>query len=170
LYKATLGSDEPSAVLQDALHRLLRQVVRTGGLLEPHPAHQHAGIELSISEAFALGELSEADILSQQELAARLGLEKSTVSRLAAGMEARGWLSRRRAPGNRRFYELSLTKQGQQVARRFGEDLTSRHARLLALLTPQERRALEVGVTGLVRVIESHLDSPEHRAVHETDG
>jgi DNA-binding MarR family transcriptional regulator len=157
-------------VLQAALHRLLRHVVRTGGLLEPHPAHQHAGIELSISEAFTLGELLESGMLSQRELAARLGLEKSTISRLAAGMEERGWLSRRRAPGNRRFYELTLTTQGQQVARTLGEDLSSRHARLLALLTQQERRALEVGVAGLVRVIESHLDSPEHRAVHETDG
>jgi DNA-binding MarR family transcriptional regulator len=170
LYKATQGPDEPSVVPQDPLHRLLRHIVRTGGLLEPHPAHQHAGIQLSISEAFALGELSETGTLSQQELAARLGLEKSTVSRLAAGMEARGWLSRPRAPGNRSFYQLSLTEQGHEVARRFGEDLAARHARLLALLTPRERRALELGVAGLLRVIESHVDSPEHRAAHEADG
>ena len=40
-----------------------------------------------MSEVFALGELSEEGALSQQDLAGRLGLEKSTVSRLAAGME-----------------------------------------------------------------------------------
>jgi DNA-binding MarR family transcriptional regulator len=169
LYNATYPEPEPSAALQHALNQLVRRAVRNGGWLEPHPAHHHAGIELSISEAFALGELADGGTLSQQELAARLGLEKSTVSRLAAGMEERGWLSRRRAPDNRRFYEVSLTEEGQAVARRFGDDLTARHAQLLARLTPKERGGLEVGITGLLRVIEAHLESPEHHAAHEAD-
>ncbi len=106
-----------------------------------------------MSEVFALGELSKEGTLSQQDLASRLGLEKSTVSRLAAAMEARGWLSREREATNRRYYQLRLTAEGQDVARRVGQDLRDH---LLDLLTPQERQALTTGLTGLVRAMESH--------------
>ena len=108
-----------------------------------------------MSEVFALGELSEVDAMSQQELAASLGLEKSTVSRLAAGMEARGWLSRQREPTNRSYYQLRLTDEGQDVAGRVGQDLRDHHAQLLDLLTPKERQALTTGLSGLIRAMES---------------
>lgn len=131
--------------------------MRAGGLLEPNPApHEHGGVHLSISEVFALGELSEEGALSQQDLAERLGLEKSTVSRLAASMEARGWLSRQREATNRRFYQLRLTDEGREVALRVAQDLRDHHAHLLDLLTTQERRALTTGLTGLIRAMESH--------------
>lgn len=101
-----------------------------------------------------MGELVEAGTLSQQELAERLGLEKSTVSRLVAGMESRGWLSRVRDPANRRVYRLNLTGEGQAAARRVGEYFHARHAQLLGSLTPAERRALMLGLAGLARVAE----------------
>jgi DNA-binding MarR family transcriptional regulator len=132
----------------DDLRRLLRRLVRLSGLLEPH---DHAGVRATASEVFALGELVEAGTLSQQELAERLGLEKSTVSRLVAGMVARGWLSRARDPANRRIYRLSLTGDGEAAARRVGEYFHARHAELLGALTPAERRGLMLGLAGLAR-------------------
>jgi len=108
-----------------------------------------------MSEVFALGELSEVGALSQQDLACHLGLEKSTVSRLAAGMEARGWLSREREPTNRNYYQLRLTPEGQDVARRVGKDLSDHHARLVDRLTSREREALTTGLRGLIRAMES---------------
>ena len=113
-----------------------------------------------MSEVFALSELGEAQALSQQELGARLGLEKSTVSRLAAGMETRGWLSRERESDNRRVYRLCLTATGQEVARRVGQDLSDNHAHLLGLLTPTERDGLAVGLAGLIRAMETHMHRP----------
>ena len=109
-----------------------------------------------MSEVFALGELSGVATLSQQDLASRLGLEKSTVSRLAAGLEGRGWLSRTREATNRRYYQLRLTDEGRDVAHRVGQEIRDHHAQLLDLLTPQEREALTTGLTGLIRAMESH--------------
>ncbi len=136
----------------DWLRRLLRGLVRAGGLLEPH---QHGGLRLSLSEVFALGELADAGTLSQQELADRLGLEKSTVSRLASGLERREWLSRERDPANRRFYRLRLTRQGLDAAKQVGGHFRAYHADLFAALTPAERAGLEQGLGGLLRILES---------------
>jgi DNA-binding MarR family transcriptional regulator len=148
----------PSPVFpDDGLRRLLQQLVQAGGLLEPNPEpHEHGGIPVSTSEVFALGELTETGALSQQDLGNRLGLEKSTVSRLAAHLEHRGWLTRQRDPANRRVYQLSLTDQGLDAARRVGEDLRAHHTRFLADLTPAERDGLTIGLAGLVRVLQSH--------------
>ena len=141
----------------DELRRALQRLVRLGGLLEPH---QHAGLKLSLSEVMALGELGDVESMSQQELGQLLGLEKSTVSRLAAGLERRGWVTRERTPSNRRFYQLRLTETGLAVAEQLGSELRARHEQLLDALTPAERDALVVGLAGLVRALEGQRTLP----------
>ena len=140
----------------DALRRFIQQIARSSGFLESvQRPHEHAGVRLSVSETFALGELVEAGTLSQQELAARLGLEKSTVSRLAAGMAERGWLSRERDAVDRRLYRLRLTDEGRDVAGRVGAEISAHHRVVLAELTQDERHALGIGLGALVRVLEA---------------
>ena len=66
----------------ERIHELVMDLVRATGLLQPErtvPGHP-----LSMSQAFALHELDTDTPLSQRELTERLGLEKSSVSRLAA--------------------------------------------------------------------------------------
>jgi len=140
----------------DWLRRLLRGLVRAGGLLEPHDP---SGVRLSLSEVFALGELADAGTLSQQELADRLGLEKSTVSRLAANLERREWLTRERDPANRRFYRLRLTgarAEGREAGRR-----------TLPLLPCRAVRSAHPGRTGrpTTRADRPHPRSRDHRAL-----
>jgi DNA-binding MarR family transcriptional regulator len=163
LYDATVGPVPPD----DQLRGLMRRLVRTMGALEPHPErHEHAGVQVSTSEVFALGELLEAGPLSQQDLGARLGLEKSTVSRLAAGLEKRGWLERQRQDGDRRLYRIGLTTAGTDVARRIGAELRDHHAGLLDRLSPAEREGLLVGLAGLIR----ELQADHERAGHDGAG
>jgi DNA-binding MarR family transcriptional regulator len=155
----TTESHTAGQFLDDQLRRLLQQLAHAGGLLE---VHDHGGVRVSVSEVFALGELSDAGTLSQQDLAARLGLEKSTVSRLAAGMERRGWLARERDQANRRLYRLRLTAKGRAAATRVGEDLRARHAALFAALTPAERAGLALGLGGLIRAFHDHVHTAQH--------
>jgi DNA-binding MarR family transcriptional regulator len=111
-----------------------------------------AGVpQLSGSEARALIELVKARGIAQGELAALLGLEKSTVSRLAAGLERKGWIRRGRDEGNQRYVRLYLTAEGGAVAARLWSAWHSRQARILAALTPEERAGLAAGLGGLVR-------------------
>jgi len=150
LHDTTLN---PSVFPDDELRGALRQLFRFGRVLEPQRGN---GTQASLSEVMALGELAEVEAMSQHELAALLGLEKSTVSRLVAGLVERGWVTRSRNPDNRRRYRLALTEEGRAIARGVGDKLRAQHEQLLGELTPDERRALTVGLAGLVRVLKSH--------------
>jgi DNA-binding MarR family transcriptional regulator len=148
-----------SSFPDDELRRVMRRLVRFGGLLEPH---DHGGLKVSLSEIMALGELAEVEALSQQDLAALLGLEKSTVSRLAGGLEARGWLVRERDPANRRYYRLRLTEAGRAAAHQVGQDLRRQHKQLLAELTTAELEALTIGLNALGRALSAQHHLPHH--------
>ena len=106
---------------------------------------------VSASEARALIELVTARGIAQGELARLLGLEKSTVSRLAAGLERKGWIRRGRDSDNQRYVRLYLTPEGRQVAARVWQAWQSRPARILAALSDDERAGLSSGLRGLVR-------------------
>jgi DNA-binding MarR family transcriptional regulator len=106
---------------------------------------------VSASEARALTELLAAHGIAQGQLAALLGLEKSTVSRLAAGLEGKGWIRRGRDEQNHRYVRLYLTPQGRAVADRLWQAWQSRQERILAGLTAEERVGLALGLRGVLR-------------------
>jgi DNA-binding MarR family transcriptional regulator len=117
---------------------------------------------VTASEARALTELLAAHGIAQGQLAALLGLEKSTVSRLAAGLESKGWIRRGRDEQNHRYVRLYLTPQGRAVADRIWQAWQSRQARILAGLTGEERAGLAAGLRGVLRglVAEGLLAAP----------
>ncbi len=106
---------------------------------------------VSSSEARALLELVAAHGIAQGELASLLGLEKSTVSRLAAGLERKGWIRRGRDEENQRYVRLYLTESGSEVAARVLRAWQTRQAKILAGLTADERAGLSAGLRGLAR-------------------
>jgi len=106
---------------------------------------------LAASEARALIELVAARGIAQGQLGTLLGLEKSTVSRLAAGLERKGWVRRGRDEANQRYIRLYLTPEGSRVAARVWSAWQTRQARILAGLTAEERAGLASGLRGLIR-------------------
>ena len=138
------------AELERLLAVLLRMLSTTpdgtaaGGAPAEFPA-------VTASEARALTELIAAYGIAQGQLAALLGLEKSTVSRLAAGLESKGWIRRGRDEQNHRYVRLYLTPQGRAVADRLWQAWQSRQARILAGLTAEERTGLATGLRGVLR-------------------
>ena len=142
----------------DELRRALQQLIRLSRILEPHSG---SGTHASLSEVMALGELADVEAMSQHELARLLGLEKSTVSRLVAGLVDRGWVSRERNQDNRRLYRLQLTHDGLAAARQIGIELHAQHTQLLSGLTPAERQGLAIGLAGIARVLRNQHRQPE---------
>src|SRR5258708_17169099 len=104
-----------------------------------------APLAVSASEARALTELLAAHGIAQGQLATLLGLEKSTVSRLAAGLEGKGWIRRGRDERNHRYVRLYLTPQGRAVADRLWQAWQAPQQRILAGLTAEERARLAPG-------------------------
>jgi DNA-binding MarR family transcriptional regulator len=145
------------------LARLLTQLLRVvspGEARNGHTAASSAAAgaaaptglpQPSESEARALIELVKARGIAQGELGSLLGLEKSTVSRLAASLERKGWLRRGRDEGNQRYVRLYLTPEGAAVADRLWDAWHSRQTRILAALSDEERDGLSRGLRGLVR-------------------
>jgi DNA-binding MarR family transcriptional regulator len=129
----------------------------------PEPALADGSLPaVSASEARALIELVAARGIAQGELGQLLGLEKSTVSRLAAGLERKGWLRRGRDEGNQRYVRLYLTPAGRAIAEQVWRAWQSRQARIVAGLSDEERDGLAAGLRGLVRGLaaEGFLSSP----------
>jgi len=140
------------AELDQLLGVLLRML--SPGAVPPgyRPAgNDHAAGAVSASEARALTELLAAHGIAQGQLAALLGLEKSTVSRLAAGLESKGWIRRGRDEQNHRYVRLYLTPQGRAVADRLWQAWQARQERILAGLTAEERAGLALGLRGVLR-------------------
>lgn len=133
--------------LQQLLRLLLRVVTPAAG----SRGDAVGAATVSVSEARALTELLAARGIAQGQLAALLGLEKSTVSRLAAGLERKGWIRRGRDEANQRYIRLYLTPEGRAMAGRVWRAWWSRQARILADLSAEERAGLAVGLRGLAR-------------------
>jgi DNA-binding MarR family transcriptional regulator len=137
------------------LHELLTEVVRAAGLLQPDQTE--AGQPVSPSHALALHELDTDAPLSQRDLAERLRLEKSSVSRLAAELERNGLLVRERDPDNPRQYRLRLTDHGRDTHAQIRTAFHGQYECWVAAMTPGERAALLKGLPALVRVIRQHV-------------
>jgi DNA-binding MarR family transcriptional regulator len=125
----------------DAAHEALMRFVRNFGLHQPD--RTPCGQPLPVSEAHAMVEIAREGRIRQVELARRLRLEKSTVSRLVTNLAGRGWVRRETAGEDGRGVLLVLTDAGATAAAR---QAGARRDRLTVLLdrVPDEQRATVV--------------------------
>ncbi|MDG4824602.1 MarR family transcriptional regulator [Asanoa sp. WMMD1127] len=133
------------------LHELIMEFMRVGGALQPD--YPIAGFQVSMTQAFAVHVLDTDPPLSQRDLVDLLGLEKSTVSRMAAELERKGLLVRERDARNRNFYVLRLTDEGRRLHAAMAEGFHQQYERWVAAMTTAEVDAALVGLSALVRVM-----------------
>ncbi|AQZ70559.1 hypothetical protein BKM31_21870 [[Actinomadura] parvosata subsp. kistnae] len=98
--------------------------------------------------------------VSQRDLTAHIGIDKSTMVRIIDELEDAGLVSRRRAPQDRRAYSIVLTRRGEQVlaeARQIAEHVGDQ---LFGWLTDPERRHL----IDLLRRLAEHATPAEERS------
>ncbi|MFC6022541.1 MarR family winged helix-turn-helix transcriptional regulator [Plantactinospora solaniradicis] len=123
-----------------AIRDAVSSFVRAFGLHRPEQTP--CGQQMTVSEAHALTEIQRDGGLRQAELARRLRLEKSTVSRLVGQLVGRGWVGRADAADDGRRIWLTLTEQGVRVAERLAQARDARFAALLDRIPPDERPAI----------------------------
>jgi DNA-binding MarR family transcriptional regulator len=123
-----------------AFEQQIVALIRALGLHRPDETP--CGAPISVGEAQALFELARDPGVSQNTLALRLRLEKSTVSRLAKMLEQRGWLDRLRDKGDTRLLRLRLTAAGAKAVQRLSASRRARFAKVFDAIPVHKRDAL----------------------------
>ena len=105
--------------------------------------------DLSMVQTRVLGVLRDRRPTMNQ-LAAYLGLDKSSVTGLIDRAERRGLVAREPSPADRRSVLVSLTEPGRALAARVQAAFEADVTEMLARLTPPEQAALSAVVTHFV--------------------
>ncbi|MFC4070205.1 MarR family winged helix-turn-helix transcriptional regulator [Actinoplanes subglobosus] len=129
-----MTAEDPGDVLVDALVRCTFQV--TGVLTRIGAAN-----DLSLTQLRVFGILRDRR-LRVTDLAAYLGLDKSTMSGLIDRAERRGLLAREKSPSDGRVVEVYLTPVGHDLTRRLYAELRAALAPALDRLSPGQREQL----------------------------
>lgn len=106
------------------------------------------GLSISTTQFLALRTLAVVDRTSS-EAALSLGVRLPTMTQLADGLVARGWVERRDDPEDRRRVRLALTRDGKEVYRSARERAEEHMQHILDRLSPGEGRALVDGLQAL---------------------
>lgn len=93
--------------------------------------------------------------VSQREVSDAIGLHASDLVDIVDLAEGNGWIERRRDPGDRRRYQLTLTALGREILGRYNTVAADAEAAVLEPLTEAERKRL----MGLVsKVVNGQFD------------
>lgn len=125
-----------------AFRRDSREVVRERELLRD--VYGRTGTHPS--ECHALLEVAHAPGLSPGDLAARLRLDKTAVSRLLRGLQRKGWVRLERAVKDGRQRHASLTAAGRRQVGRIDEEANARVRASLACLPAEDAAAVVRGM------------------------
>ena len=131
----------------DRLQRAFSGMIRALGLLRPDTTP--CGQPVTVTEAHALNELLDRGPMTQQKLAAALGLQKSTVSRLVDQLGERDLARRSPNPADRRSVLVDLTDNGALRAQRLAEARRALFAGIIDRLEVHDRRTVIDGLTQL---------------------
>jgi DNA-binding MarR family transcriptional regulator len=86
--------------------------------------------------------LLEAGPFSQQQLAAKMRVNRSLVVGIVDDLERRGWVERRRDPADRRSYELHVTDAGRRAREEMAPHVVRVNERIVERLDGEERTRL----------------------------
>jgi DNA-binding MarR family transcriptional regulator len=121
----------------DLLDGLVRSAFQVMGVL----TRIGAAYDLSLTQLRVLGILRDRRP-RMSDLAAFLGLDKSTLSGLIARAERRGLLTRGTTPEDKRAVVVLITDAGRDLTRRLDDDIREALAPATGRIDPQQRKQL----------------------------
>lgn len=107
-------------------------------------------LDLNYSQAQVLFYVARHPGALMSEAARSFGITLSAVTQVVDRLEAKGFLQRTEAPRDRRQVRLFLTREGERLARELEELQVKGLARVLARLTPADRKDVIRGIEQLV--------------------
>jgi DNA-binding MarR family transcriptional regulator len=97
--------------------------------------------DVSVTQCYALDVLVRRELMTLNDLAAALSLDKSTTSRVVATLERKGYVARAVHPRDRRAVLLTTTTAGRRLVERIVGELVDEKKRLLAEFPEEVREA-----------------------------
>ncbi len=155
--RGVVEADNVRTATEGDLQLRLQDFVRRFGLLRTDQTP--CGCPLATSHAHALQLLGAAGTLTQQELARRLRLDKSTTSRLVAKLAERGWVEKRSNPDDRRASRLTLSVTGQTVLADLSRAAAAKYRALWGRIPPAERPRVLAALHTLTQALEEDASS-----------
>jgi DNA-binding MarR family transcriptional regulator len=110
------------------------------------------GDAVSLPQFRLLAVLDDLGLVRSRQAARALGLDASSVTRLADRLVTAGYVTRGRDPRNRIAVTLELTDAGRDMVIRVAEWRSQELTRILGLLEPGEREMLTTMLQRLVEV------------------
>lgn len=141
-----------ASVKPDELAERVVAFVRAFGLHRPHETP--CGKPIPVAEAHAMMDLARLGPMSHGQLARRLQLEKSTVSRIVRQLERRRWIERDIASHDRRIVFVRLTKRGKAATRDLAQARRGKFSRLLTNIPPAQRLNVIKTLSALTRALD----------------
>ena len=108
----------------------------------------------------ALQTIANAPGVDQRTLAARIGLDTSTIAGVIDRLEARALVQRNASPDDRRVRLLTLTQAGQELLRAVAPGMRNAQERILAPLPKAERAEFLRMLRVLVDTNNEHSRAP----------
>jgi MarR family transcriptional regulator, 2-MHQ and catechol-resistance regulon repressor len=115
--------------------------------------------DISVTQSNALDALVARGPLTLNDLAASLYLEKSTTSRIADGLENKGYATRQVNPESKRSILIEVTAEGARLQQRIERDLLEEEMRLLEDFDPEVRQAAARLVARVARAAASRVNT-----------
>ncbi|MEW6725974.1 MAG: MarR family winged helix-turn-helix transcriptional regulator [Bacillota bacterium] len=128
------------------IREMFQMIVRRFGLLQREGA-QCCGI--SLAHSHILYEINKSPGITVNELAAVLGLDKSTTSRHVQALTGEGLVEGRPSEEDRRYLNLVLTEKGRELQSRIAVQMAGFIREILEFI-PQDKRDEVVRSIGLL--------------------
>ena len=126
----------------ESVREELQLFVRRFGLLNESCCDECCGEQVSMTQSHILSEVRRLGSPSMQQVAEELGIDVTTFSRQAKALEAKGYISRRVSPDDRRVTLLELAEIGGQVLEKIDQYMTARLERVFGGMTQFERETV----------------------------
>lgn len=110
---------------------------------------------LSVSQCYALMTIKDQGLLAMRELAAKLYLTISTMTRIVEQLVKKKLVHRRPDPKDRRMVLVEVTEAGEGVLKEIKEVMLSSQKEILSKLSPQEREVLIKAISELAQAVEA---------------
>lgn len=115
--------------------------------------------DVSVTQCYALEALVLRGPITLNQLAAELYLDKSTASRVADGLEQKGYVVRLPNPESRRSLLLQATAAGRTLHARIERQIVAEEEELLSEFTPEVQRLMTRLIERLAQAAASRVDT-----------